>query len=47
VKVVLDTNVLVAAFASHGLCEEVFEVCLTSHQIFVSKHILAELRRAL
>jgi len=28
VKVVLDTNVPLAAFASRGLCEAVLEVCL-------------------
>ena len=27
-KVVLDTNVLVAAFATHGLCEAVLELCV-------------------
>ena len=46
-KVVLDTNVLVAAFAARGLCEAVFEVCLVSHEIVVSEHILKELRRNL
>jgi uncharacterized protein len=47
VKVVLDTNVLVSAFAARGLCEAVFEVCLVSHEIVVSEHILKELRRSL
>jgi putative PIN family toxin of toxin-antitoxin system len=45
--VVLDTNVLVAAFAARGLCEAVFEACLASHEIVVSQHILGELRRNL
>jgi len=27
-KVVLDTNVLAAAFATHGLCEAVLELCV-------------------
>jgi len=47
VKVVLDTNVLLAAFATRGLCEAVLDVCLASHEIVLSKHILKELRRHL
>lgn len=46
-RVVLDTNVLFAAFATRGLCEAVFEVCLASHRLVLSKPILAELRRHL
>ena len=46
-KVVLDTNVLVAAFATRGLCEAVFEACLASHEIILSEHILGELHRHL
>jgi putative PIN family toxin of toxin-antitoxin system len=47
VKVVLDTNVLLAAFAARGLCEAVFEACLASHEIILSEHILGELQRHL
>jgi putative PIN family toxin of toxin-antitoxin system len=47
VKVVLDTNILLAAFATRGLCEAVFEVCLASHEIVLSEPILAETRRHL
>jgi len=47
VKVVLDTNVLVAAFATRGLCEAVLEVCLAGHDIVLSEPILKELRRHL
>jgi len=47
VKVVLDTNVLLAAFATRGLCEAVFEACLARHEIVLSKYILKELRRHL
>ena len=46
-KVVLDTNVLLAAFATRGLCEAVFEVSLDAHEIVLSSHILNELRRHL
>ena len=46
-RVVLDTNVIIAAFATRGLCSEVFEVCLTSHTIVISEHILSEVERVL
>lgn len=46
-KVVLDTNVLLAAFATRGLCEGLLDICLESHQIVLSEHILTELRRHL
>jgi putative PIN family toxin of toxin-antitoxin system len=47
VKVVLDTNVLVAAFAARGLCEAVLEACVVGHELFSSAHILVEVRRVL
>lgn len=46
-RVVLDTNVLVAAFGARGLCEALFAACLEGHEIVVSEHILGELRRHL
>lgn len=46
-KVVLDSNVLVAAFAARGLCQAVFELCLNKHETFISEHILNEVQRAL
>lgn len=46
-KVVLDTNVLLAAVATRGLCEAVFETCLAAHEIVLSEPILKELRRHL
>ena len=45
-RIVLDTNVIVAAFASRGLCAEVFEVCASSHTIVISEHILTEVNSA-
>jgi uncharacterized protein len=42
VRVVLDTNVLLAAFTTRGLCEAVLAVCLDGHQIILSEPILAE-----
>jgi len=46
-KVVLDTNILVAAFATQGLCHAVFELCLDQHEIVLSQEILLELGAAL
>lgn len=41
-RVVLDTNVIIAAFAARGLCAEVFEICLSDHTVVISEHILSE-----
>ncbi len=47
-NIVLDTNVLIAAFISpHGICHEVFEICIYSHTLFTSNFILTELRNKL
>jgi putative PIN family toxin of toxin-antitoxin system len=46
VKVVLDSNVIVAAFAARGLCGALFELCLDRHTIILSDFILTEVRRA-
>ncbi len=42
-KLVLDTNVLIAAFISHGTCNELFEHCGIHHEIILSAFILDEL----
>jgi putative PIN family toxin of toxin-antitoxin system len=47
VKVVLDTNVLLAGVATRGLCETVVELCLGGHELFLSQAILDELREHL
>ncbi len=46
-KIVLDTNVLIAAHAAHGLASSVFELCLREHTIIVSSEILRELAEGL
>jgi putative PIN family toxin of toxin-antitoxin system len=46
-RVFLDTNVLVSAFATRGLCADVFEVVLLSHELIVSRSVLQELEKAL
>jgi uncharacterized protein len=47
VRVCLDTNVLVAAFATRGLCADVFRAVLAEHDLVIGDVILAELRRTL
>jgi uncharacterized protein len=47
VRVCLDTNVLVAAFATRGLCADVLRTVLAEHDLVIGEVILAELRRVL
>jgi putative PIN family toxin of toxin-antitoxin system len=41
-RVVLDTNVLVAAFIARGVCSEVFERVIADNELVLSAHILNE-----
>ena len=43
-RVVLDTNVLVAAFVARGHCHELVEHAARAHRLFTSEAIFAELR---
>jgi putative PIN family toxin of toxin-antitoxin system len=44
VKIVFDTNVLLAAMFTRGVCEALLDICLGSelHQVFISEPILKE-----
>ena len=46
-RVCLDTNVLVAAVATRGLCADVFRTVLAEHELVIGDVILEELRRVL
>lgn len=46
-RVCLDTNVLVAAFATRGLCSDVLRTVLTEHELVLGEVILDEFRRAM
>ena len=46
-RVFLDTNVLVAAFATRGLCADVVRVVLAEHQLITAAVVLTELRAVL
>ena len=46
-RVFLDTNVLASALTTRGLCAELFEVVLQSHELLTSGPVLRELERIL
>ena len=46
-RVFLDTNVLVSAVATRGLCADVFREVLTSHELIVSDALLKEVKKVL
>jgi putative PIN family toxin of toxin-antitoxin system len=47
VRVVLDSNVLIAAAATRGLCEAIVELCLEQHDVVLGEQILAEVEEKL
>lgn len=46
-KIVLDTNVLIAAFITRGMSRVVFEHCIQQHTLVTSEFILNELEEKL
>ncbi len=46
-RVLLDTNVLIAAFATRGLCADVLRTVLAEHELVVGSTILVELQSVL
>jgi putative PIN family toxin of toxin-antitoxin system len=47
VRVSLDTNVLVAAVATRGLCADVVNLIMAEHELILGEAVLTELRRVL
>jgi len=47
VRVFLDTNVLVSAFATRGLCADLLELVIAEHDWIIGTAVLRELERAL
>jgi putative PIN family toxin of toxin-antitoxin system len=47
VRIFLDTNVRVSAFASRGFCADLLELVLLEHDLVVGRNVLNELRKAL
>ena len=46
-RIILDSNVIIAAFSSRGLCQSLFELCITRYIVVISDHILSEVYRIL
>ncbi len=46
-RVFLDTNVLVSAFATRGLCADVLRQVLAEHELVIAEVVLEELQRVL
>lgn len=46
-RVALDTNVLVSAVATRGLCADLFNLVLAEHELVVGETVLRELKRIL
>ena len=46
-RVFLDTNVIVSAMATRGLCAEVLRDVLVRHQLIISEGLLGEVKRVL
>ncbi|RLA96853.1 MAG: putative toxin-antitoxin system toxin component, PIN family [Deltaproteobacteria bacterium] len=46
-KIFLDTNVLISAVATRGLCADVFREVILSHQLVISRSLLSEIKRVL
>jgi putative PIN family toxin of toxin-antitoxin system len=47
VRIFLDTNILASALTTRGLCAELFEVVLQSHDLLISEAVFRELQRIL
>ena len=46
-RVAFDTNVLVSAFGTRGLCADLMRLVLRDHEVVVGERVLLELRRNL
>ena len=46
-RVFLDTNVLVSAFATRGICADIVAVVVAEHQLVLGETVLDELARVL
>lgn len=46
-RVLLDTNVLIAAFVARGVCADLLEYCVIQHRLVTSRSILDEFEEKL
>jgi putative PIN family toxin of toxin-antitoxin system len=47
VRIAFDTNVLVSAVATRGLCADLFNLVLAEHQLIIGITVLGELKKVL
>jgi len=47
VRIAFDTNVLVRAVATRGLCADLFSLVLARHELIVGETVISELRHVL
>lgn len=46
-KILIDTNVWIAALVAHGFCKELLDYCLGRHEVRTSEFILGEISKKL
>jgi uncharacterized protein len=46
-KIVLDTNVIIASFAAEGICHALFELCIDQHKLFICDQLINEVSEKL
>lgn len=46
-RLLLDTNILIAAFISRGVCHELLAHCIYNHDLVISKELLREFQEKL
>jgi len=46
-RLVLDSNIIVAAFSGRGLCNSLFELCQDRFHVVISEFIVGEVQRVL
>lgn len=46
-KIVFDTNVIISAFIATGICKDILEYAVETHNVIISPYILEELRKKL
>ena len=45
-RVILDSNVIIASFATRGLCHSIFELCLDRNEVIMSSFLIDEIKVA-
>ena len=46
-RIFTDTNVLVSAFMTRGLCADLFEIIVAEHELLIGEPVITELKRIL